>query len=65
MGSYQATVLSKHARMAHSEEPFFRLIGQKGDLVIAGTAPGLRQLSDHGHSAMATAAAENAHSPEP
>ena len=24
--------------MAHSEEPFFRLIGQEGDIVIAGTA---------------------------
>jgi predicted dehydrogenase len=38
VGSYQATVLSKRARMAHSEEPFFRLIGQEGDIVIAGTA---------------------------
>lgn len=37
IGSYQATVLSKSARMAHSEEPFFRLIGQEGDIVIGGT----------------------------
>ena len=37
VASFQATVLSKHARMAHRADPFFRLIGQKGDLVISGT----------------------------
>jgi predicted dehydrogenase len=38
IASFQATVLSKSARMAHTEEPFFRLIGQEGDIVIAGTS---------------------------
>ena len=38
VASYQATVLSKTARMAHSEDPFFRLIGQNGDITIAGTS---------------------------
>eukprot|EP01050_Picozoa_sp_SAG11_P000985 SAG11_NODE_39_length_21630_cov_11.188658_4_plen_154_part_00 len=37
VASFQATVLSKQARMAHRADPFFRLIGQQGDLVISGT----------------------------
>ena len=37
IGSYEACVLSGKGRMAHSEEPFFRLTGQEGELIIAGT----------------------------
>ena len=35
----QATVLSKHAQMAHASDPFFRLIGQHGDLVRSPCPP--------------------------
>mmetsp|Transcript_133445 Transcript_133445/g.414974 ORF Transcript_133445/g.414974 Transcript_133445/m.414974 type:complete len:398 (+) Transcript_133445:208-1401(+) len=47
--SYQATLLSSEAAMAHATESWFRVTGQRGEIVITGSFVGGIKLYDSEH----------------